>query len=178
MTSMVRAPGMLSQRMRSSTPSFHSLRSSKSRSRKSLLSRIGCPVWIHVSRRHLRILRPDLQRWNRISAPSLHACARSRHMQPQHPLYPIRHDPGLQVNHLTTKETQDEDLIHSQAPKMNNPVVPFYYNSLANNTTKGLQSGSITFGKNPICQHATNPVKIHCKAGSVSVRLVVETRAK
>ena len=75
-------------------------------------------------------------------------------MQPQHQMYPIRHDPGLQVNHLTTTETQD--LIHSQAPKMNNPVVPFFYNSLANSTTKGLQSGSIIFGKNPICQRATN----------------------
>ena len=28
--------------------------------------------------------------------------------------------------------------------------------SLANNTTKGLQSGSIIFGKNPKCQHTTN----------------------
>ena len=44
--------------------------------------RIGCPVWIHISRRHLRISRPDLQRWKRISITSLHVCARSRHMQP------------------------------------------------------------------------------------------------
>ena len=88
-TSMVRAPALVSQRMRSSTPSFRSLRNSKSRSRKSLLLRIGCPVWIHISRRHLRISRPDLQRWHIISAPSLHVCERSRHMQPQHQMYPV-----------------------------------------------------------------------------------------
>ena len=43
--------------------------------------------------------------------------------------------------HLMTIEIQDEDLIHSQAPKMNNREVPFYHDSLANNTTKGLQRG-------------------------------------
>ena len=32
--------------------------------------------------------------------------------------------------HLMTIEIQDEDLIRSQAPKMNNPEVPFYYDSL------------------------------------------------
>ena len=43
-------------------------------------------------------------------------------------------------DHLMTIEIQDEDLIRSQAPKMNNREVPFYYDSLANKTTKGLQS--------------------------------------
>ena len=74
--------------------------------------------------------------------------------------------------HLMTIEIQDEGLIRSQDPKVNNHEVPFYYCSLANKTTNGLQSGSIFFGKNPICQHTTN------EAGSVSVRLVFETRAK
>ena len=55
-----------------------------------------------------------------------------------------------------TTETRDEDLTLPQAPKMTRHEVLFYYNSLANNTTKGLQSGSITFGKDPICQRATN----------------------
>ena len=70
-----------------------------------------------------------------------------------------------------TIEVQDEDLILSQAPKMNNREVPFYYDSLANNTTKGVRFGSIIFGKDPTC-------RIHCKAGSVSVRIVFGTRAK
>ena len=72
-------------------------------------------------------------------------------MQPQHQMYPVRHSPGLQLNkltaagshgqdHLMITGTQDEDLLHSSAPKMNNLVVPFSYDSLANNTTKGLQN--------------------------------------
>ena len=59
-------------------------------------------------------------------------------------------------DHLMTTETQDEDFTHSPDPKMNNPVVPSYDDSLANSTTKGLQSGSIPFGKNPICWRITH----------------------
>ena len=113
---------------------------------------------------------PHLQKWNRITTPSLHACARSTEMwsQPQasqvlqhlgtslvKTMAPQPQGPVAQ-DHLMTTGTQDEDLIHSPAPKMNNPVVPFFYDSLANNTTKGLQSASIILGKNPICQRATN----------------------
>ena len=58
--------------------------------------------------------------------------------------------------HLMTIEIRDEDLIRSQAPKMNMHGVPFYYDSCENNTTKGIRSGSIIFGKNPTCQHSTN----------------------
>ena len=62
----------------------------------------------------------------------------------------------MALGHLMTTETQDEDLILSPAPKMNNHEVPSYFASLANKTSKGLQSGSIPVGKNPICQHTTN----------------------
>ena len=45
--------------------------------------------------------------------------------------------PGLSgpmaQGHLMTAEIQDEDLIRSQAPKMNNREAPFHYDSLANN---------------------------------------------
>ena len=72
--------------------------------------------------------------------------------------------PGLQSNkltapqpqgpmaqgHLMTTETHDEDLIRSEAPKMNNREVPSYFDSLANNTSKQLRSGSIPFGKSLI----------------------------
>ena len=67
-----------------------------------------------------------LQRWNKISAPSLHVCARSRHMQPHHQMYPVRHGLGLESNMLACNKL----------------------------------------------------VRIHCKAGSVSVRPVFETRSK
>ena len=53
-------------------------------------------------------------------------------------------------------ETRDEDLILPQTPKTNNHEVPFYYDSLANNTSKELQSGSIPFGMNPMCKLVTN----------------------
>ena len=158
------------QQMKSSMLSFRNLHTSKRRSRKSLLLRIGCPAWIHISRKHLEIFRLDVQRWNRISAPSLHVCARSRRVQPQHQMYPVRHDPGLQLNkltaqqpqgpmvqgHLMTIEIQDAALIRFQAPKMNKHEVPSYYSSRANNTTKGLRSGSTIFAKNPTCQPTTN----------------------
>ena len=135
-----------------------------------LLSRLRCPVWIHISRKHLEISRVDLQRWNTISVPSLHVCARSRHMLPLHQMYPVRHDPGLQLNrltapqpqgpmaqgHLRTTETHDEGFTLPQAQKMNNHEVPSYFDSLANNTSKELQSGSIPFGRSPICWHVTN----------------------
>ena len=62
----------------------------------------------------------------------------------------------MALGHLMTIELQDEDLIHPQAPKLNNPVVPFYYDSLASNSIKGLQSGSTVFLKNPTYQHTTN----------------------
>ena len=89
---------------------------------------------------------------------------------------PLGRSGPMAQGHLMTIEIQDEDLTRSQAPKMNSREVPFYYGSLGNNTTKGLRSGSITFGKNPIS--CNKLVRIHCKAGSMSVRLVFETRAK
>ena len=111
-----------------------------------------------------------LQRWSRILITSLHVRARSRHMQPQHQRYAVRHDPGPQWNrltapqpqgpmaqdHLMTTGTHDEDLILPQAPRMNNHGVPSYDASLANSTSKGLQSGSTPFGNNPTCWRVTN----------------------
>ena len=130
---MVRTPALASQQTRSLTPSFHAIQKADRATSPFVL--IGCPVWNHISRRQLRIFRPDLQKWNRTSAPSLHVCARSTHWQFQDQMYPVRHDPGFQVNglmvlqqqgpmaqdHLMTTETQDEDLIHSPVPKMNHP---------------------------------------------------------
>ena len=63
------APEIL--RMKSSMLFSQNLYSSKRRSLKFLFS----TVWIHISRKHLGILRQDLQRRNRISAHSLHVCA-------------------------------------------------------------------------------------------------------
>ena len=69
-------------------------------------------------------------------------------------------------------------MILSLVPKINRHEVPSYYDSHANTTTKELQSGSMIFGKDPTCPAYNKPVRIHCKAGSASVRLVFETRGK
>ena len=66
---------------------------------------------------------------------------------------------------LMTVETQDADLIRSQAPKMNMREVPVFYGSVANNTTLELRNGSILYGKSPTCQPTNKPGTIHCKAG-------------
>ena len=148
MTSMAWAPVPYTPRMKSPMPFSRNLYTSKRRSLKFLLLRPGCLAWVRMSRKHLGILRPDLQRWNRISEPSQRVCARSRHMLPQHQMYLVRQDHSLHSNKLTapqpqgpmaqdllmTTETRDEDLILPRAPKMNNPEVPFYYDSIANNT--------------------------------------------
>ena len=55
-----------------------------------------------------------------------------------------------------TTETHDEGLTLLQAPKMNNHEVQSCFDSLVNNTSKELQSGSIPFGKSPICWRVTN----------------------
>ena len=113
------------------------------------------------------ILRLGLQRSNRTSAPSLHVCAKSRQMLPQHQIYQVRQDPGLQSNKLTapqplgpmaqdhpvTTGTRDVALILLQTLMMKMREMPSCYGSHANNTTKGLRSGSIIiFVKNPTCQ--------------------------
>ena len=190
-TSMVRAPALVSQRMRSSTPSFRSLRNSKSRSRKSLLLRIGCPVWIHISRRHLRISRPDLQRWNTISAPSLHVCARSRHMQPQHQMYPVRHDPwpsGEQVDGSTAAGSHgpgssDDNrntrrrLDTLSSPEDEQPRSAVLLRFPCEQYHKGITKWIDNLWEESNMPACNKLVRIYCKAGSASVRLAFETRA-
>ena len=82
------------------------------------------------------------------------------------------------LGHPMTVGTQGVDLKLLQFLKTNMHGVPSYYDSHVSNTTLELRIGSITFGKKsniPVCK---NPVRIYCKAGSVSARLVFGTRAK
>ena len=53
LTLMVWAPAPEVPRMKSSMQFFQILHTSKRRSRKSLPSRLGCPVWIHILRKTL-----------------------------------------------------------------------------------------------------------------------------
>ena len=125
-------------------------------------SHIHCTTFNRKSQilnKWLAALQPVLPHWKRMQCPSPVDPARQDLgifsdivMAPQ----PVGLSGPMAQGHLMTIEIQDEDLIRSQAPKMNKHEVPSYYGSLANNTTKGLRSGSIIFGKNPICQHTTN----------------------
>ena len=93
-----------------------------------------------ILKKWLAALQPVLPHWKRMRRPS--------------PVDPARQDLGIYSDiamvpqplglwgpmaqgHLMTIEIQDEDLIHSQAPKMSNHELPFYYDSPASNTTKG-----------------------------------------
>ena len=140
----------------------------------------------------LGILRLDLQRWNRTSALSLHVCARSRHLRPQHQMYPVRHDPGFQVNrltapqpqgpmaqdHLTTKGRRDAYLTFPQALLMNMREVPSYYDSHVNSTMLEVRSGSIFFGKSPTYLPTINLLRFIARQGPCRSDLYSETRGK
>ena len=92
-------------------------------------------------------------------------------------MFSVRQDPGLHSNtltapqpqgpmaqgHLVTTDTHDEDLILPQAKKMNNHEVPSYSDSLVNNISKELRSGSIPFEMNLVCWHVTNVLEFIAK---------------
>ena len=59
--------------------------------------------------------------------------------------------------HPMTTETQDVDLIRSQALRMTMHEVPSYYNSRVDNTTLEFLLGSIASGKSRTYQRTTNP---------------------
>ena len=173
-------------------PFSQNLHTPKRRSLKFLLSRHECPVWIHISRKHLGILRLDLQRWSRISVPSPHVCASSRHMLPQHQMFPVRQDPGLHLNKLTAPQPQGP---MAQGHLMTTEITRRRLDPPSN--TEDEQSRSAVLFRFPCEQYHKGitkwidnlweessmpaydkPVRIHCKAGSVSFRLVFATRGK
>ena len=84
----------------------------------------------------------------------------------------------MTLGHHVTIVIRGVDQILLQFLKTNVHGVPSDYDSLLNNTTKGIQSGSIHFWEESNRPAHNEPVRIHCKAGSVSARFVFETRAK
>ena len=75
------------------------------------------------------------------------------------------HGPGSSNGHRSTKRRLD---IFPQALRMNIREVPSYYGSHANNTTKGLRSGSIVFGQNPTCQPRINLLRFTVRPRQMS----------
>ena len=85
----------------------------------------------------------------------------------------------MALDHLMTTGIQNADLILLQALLMNMREVPSYYDFIVNSTILELRNGWI----NTLWEESNMPadnrsVTIHCKAGSISVRLVFESRAK
>ena len=176
LASMVSTPALEAPRMRSSVPLSQKIvhfatQIAQIPSIKTWMSRT-CR-----SRKHLGIFRLDLQIWNRISAPSPNVRARSSHVRTQHQMYPVRQDPGLRSNKLTAPQpqgllAQDRLLItETQDALLNGRKVPSYNDSRVNGT-KWISA---------LCEMSNIPadklVTTHCKAGSMSVMIVFETRA-
>ena len=183
---------LVSQMMRSSTPSFQCLRNSKSRSRKSLLWRIGCPAWVHISRELLVILRPDLQRWNRISSTlTARMCkfetytASASNVSGSARSWPTleqvdgstaagSHGPGSSDDNRNTRRRLDT----LSSPKDEQPRSAVLLRFLCEQYHKGITKWIDNPWEESNMPACNKLVRIHCKAGSVSVRLVSETRAK
>ena len=133
------------------------------------------------SNKWLAALQPVLPHWKPMQQPSPVDPARQdlgtclvRVPAPQ----PLGPSGPMALGHPMTIGIQDADLIPPQALRMNMREVPSYYGSLVNNTTLELRSGSIIFSKNPTCQQTTDLLQFIVQAGSLSARLVLETRAK
>ena len=81
-------------------------------------------------------------------------------------------------DYLMATRIEDADLILLQALLMNMREVPSYHYYRANNTTTGLQIGSMLSVKKLMCLPTIGLSQIHFKASSTSVRIVFESRAK
>ena len=91
---------------------------------------------------------------------------------------PLRLSAPMAQGHRMTSGIRDVDLILSQALRMNMHEVPSYYGSLVNNTTPEKQKSIHNFWEESNMSAHNKPVTVHCEAGSTSVRLVFESRAK
>ena len=144
------------------------------------------PRWSHLQRWN-RMLTPS----NRMSPLSLHACARSKQVQPLLQAFPAQQELGLYQDrlialqpqgpiaqgHLTTAGTQDADVILSQTQMMKMLEVPFYCSSLVNNSMLAYLIGLISSLQRLTCPHPICRSGFIVKTGSASARLVFGTRA-
>ena len=171
-TSMVSAPAVEVLRIKSSMLFFQNLHTEKPRSWKSLLSRIWWLECDHTWQMHLEDMWPDIQRWNRISEPSVHDCAKLRHAASVKCFWF-----GKILAYTRTRWR-----LHSrrvpQAQKMNNHEVPSYSNSFANNIFKGIIHWIDTLWDESGMLACNKPTRIHWEGGSVWVKFIFETRGK
>ena len=123
------------------------------------------------------------QRWNRMSAtshrtPSLHACARSKQMQPLLQAFLARKGRGPHLDRLMAPQRQGpmaQGLLKKTGTQDADPRLSSY-GFLANNAMQACPLGlrmTLTTAAMPT---ANMPVRIHCKTGTTSARLVLSTR--
>ena len=162
-------------------PSFNFL-ISKQRSRKFLPTRLGCPEWIHMSRKQLGIFGPardrtEVQYFSKrlckvetgaASASNLSGSARSRIHSNK--LTAPQLLGFMAQDHPVTKETRGADLTFLRTLTMSMREVPSCYGSHANNPTKGIRSGSIISVNNPTCQPTVDLLRftvkqVPCRSG-------------
>ena len=169
-----------------------------------LISTIGrsnvqrAPRYVVTTRAWIRSF--GLQHWNRTSAllqnmSVLSLRAKLKRMRRPSPVDLDRQDHGTYLDivtapqplsplgpmaqgHLMTVEIRGVDLISSQAPKMNKHEVPFLLRFTCEQYHKGITKWINNLWEESNMPAVNKPVRLHCKAGSVSVRLVFETRAK
>ena len=174
-----------------SSRNLYTLKRRSRRSRRFLLLRSGCPGWIRTSQKHLEILRLDLRRWNALST---HMCkletgaaagssgpnsARSWNM-PGHSDGSTAtgslgsHGPVLSDDNRNTRRRLDTFSIleDEHARSAVSPRFPCeqYHTGVTNWINSVWEKSNVSA--------CNKPVRIHCKTGSLSSRLVFETRAK
>ena len=106
LTLTVWSPALVPHQMRRSIPSFQNCLTSMCSSHRFLFSRVGCLEWNHMSQLLFEDLRLDSQSWNRTSALSAHACARSKQVQSPPQVSPARQDLGPHFDRLTAPQPQ------------------------------------------------------------------------
>ena len=192
-TLMAWAPAPEVPWMRSSMPFFQNLYISKHRSRKFLLSRHGCPVWIHISRKTLGDFATRLAaieqnfstfsarlckvQTNAASASNISGSARSWRSIEEVDGSPAAgsHGPGSSSNNRNTRRRLDTSSNPDDENARNAILLRFPCEQYNKGFTKWIN--------NNLCEESNMPadsrlVTIHCKTGCMSVRLVFETRAK
>ena len=180
------APAMVLQRMRSSTRSPFTV---------CTIQRADCanPTLTNwMSRMDSHITKTlGLQRSNRTSAPSLHVCAKSRHMLHQHQIYQVRQDPGLHSNKVDGSTAAGP---HGPGSSSDNRNTRRRLDISPNNDDEDARSAvllrfqceqyhtGITKWINILYEESNmpasgRPVTIHCKAGSCRSGLYVQHEA-
>ena len=178
-TSMVWAPAPEVQRMKSSMSFFQNLYTLQRRSQIPALTTWMSRVDSHITKTlgdfatRLAEMEQNFSTFTaRLCKVETFAASAKKYVNHSQPQGPMAQD------HLMTIGIRDADLIFPQALLMNMREVPSYYVFPCEQHHKGITKWIDNLWEESNMPACNKPVRIHCKAGSVSVRLVFETRGK